>query len=149
MPNYCENVLTVLGPEAAVQRFKKKAGRHWSRDGAEPAAQEEPQVLNFHSLVPVPTRVSAATGFEAAEAWAKKNWGCKCDAVEPIIAEEHKGFLIYQFLTPWSPPIEFVQKAARQFPTLTFVLEYDEPGMRFKGIAKSHGKKHEDHCIEY
>ena len=53
----------------------------------------------------------------------------------------------YEFYTAWSPPIEFLQNVAVQWPTLLFVLEYEEPGVAFKGLAKFQGEIHEDHCI--
>ena len=43
--------------------------------------------------------------------------------------------------------MEFLQTVAMQWPTLQFVLEYEEPGMAFKGLAKFQGEMHEDHCI--
>ena len=53
----------------------------------------------------------------------------------------------YEFYTAWSPPIEFLQTVAVQWPALHFVLAYEEPGMGFKGLAKFQGEIHEDHCI--
>ena len=63
MPNWCANKLTITGPEAEVQAFKEKAVGHspWSKP--EELVNVEPNVLNFHSLVPVPDEVLAA-GYE-------------------------------------------------------------------------------------
>jgi hypothetical protein len=56
MPNWCSNKLTIAGPGPDVQEFKTKAVGHspWE----EP--EEEPDALNFHSLVPVPEEVLKA-----------------------------------------------------------------------------------------
>jgi hypothetical protein len=35
----------------------------------------------------------------------------------------------YEFSTAWSPPEQFLEKVAVQWPALQFVLEYEEPGM--------------------
>jgi len=50
MPNWCTNKLTIIGPGADVQAFKTKAvGKSpWDEPG------ENPNALNFHSLIPVP-----------------------------------------------------------------------------------------------
>ena len=56
MPNWCHNKLTIMGPEADVRSFKEKAtGRcPWLKPD-----ETEVEVLNFHSLVPVPDEVLA------------------------------------------------------------------------------------------
>jgi hypothetical protein len=61
--------------------------------------------------------------------------------------EEWEGHMEYSFDTAWSPPIEFFENLAKQWPSLTFVLQYEELGMAFKGIAKFKGDTKEDHCI--
>jgi len=64
--------------------------------------------------------------------WQTDHWGCKWD-VNGELLESHNTFLQYQFDSPWSPPIAFFEKIAKDFPTLTFELEYYEPGMGFAG----------------
>ena len=143
MPNWCSDKLTVVGLESDVQIFKEWAVGHspWLKTEGEPA------VLNFHSLVPVPEEVLKA-GYESAGCdWEKENWGCKWGAQNPTILDEWEGHVEYEFHTAWSPPIEFLGKVAVQWPALVFVLEYEEPGAAFKGLAKFRGAIHEDHCI--
>ena len=60
---------------------------------------------------------------------------------------EREGHVEYEFYTAWSPPIELLQTVAVQWPTLKFILAYEEPGMAFKGLAKFQGEIHEDRCI--
>ena len=144
MPNWCQNNLTITGPQADVRLLKEKAvGRcPWLR-----AEETEAEMLNFHSLVPVPDEVLKA-GYEAAgEDWERENWGCKWGADQTRIVDEGGTCIIYEFYTAWSPPIEFLQTLAVQWPALVFVLAYEEPGIGFKGIAKFQGDIHEDHCI--
>ena len=147
MPNWCANKLTIRGPAAEVLAFKEKAVGHspWSRP--EELVNVEPSVLNFHSLVPVPDEVLAA-GYEAAGYdWEKKNWGCMWGANDTLVVDEWERVVMYEFNTAWSPPTEFCVAVAKQWPTLVLILEYEEPGCAFKGLAKFQGEKHEDHCI--
>jgi hypothetical protein len=144
MPNWCSNKLTITGPQADVQSFKEKAAGRcpWSKP-----EETEVEVLNFHSLVPVPEEVLKA-GYEVAGYdWERANWGCKWGADETTILDEGGNCITYEFYTAWSPPIEFLQTVAVQYQQLQFILEYEEAGVGFKGLAKFRGEIHEDHCI--
>ena len=69
MPNWCLNKLTITGQQADIQAFKTKAVGHspWE------APEGEPDVLNFHSLVPVPDEVLQA-GYESVVFGQKAAW---------------------------------------------------------------------------
>jgi hypothetical protein len=118
MPNWCLNKLTVTGPEADVQAFKAKAVGHspWLQP------EGEPDVLNFHSLVPVPEEVLKAGYESAGYDWERENWGCKWGAENPTILDEWEGHVEYEFSTAWSPPEKFLQTVAVQHPKLQFIL---------------------------
>lgn len=120
MPNWCENELTVHGQEADVAQFKEKA------IGKSPWGGAEEIVLNFHSLMPIPAEVIAAGYHRRGYFWELENWGCKWGASDAELANEWEGYLVYRFLTPWSPPIAFLEKLARQWPALTFLIDYEE-----------------------
>ena len=143
MPNWCHNKLTITGPEADVQAFKERAVGHspWLKP------EGDPDVLNFHSLVPVPEEVLKAGYESAGYDWERENWGCKWGAENPTILDEWPGHVEYEFSTAWSPPDKFLQTVAVQSPALVLILEYEEPGMAYKGLAKFQGAVHEDHCI--
>ena len=143
MPNWCLNKLTITGPQADIQAFKTKAVGHspWE----EP--EGEPDALNFHSLVPVPEEVLKAGYESAGYDWEMGELGLQMGSFWSGILNEWEGRVEYEFYTAWSPPIEFLQTVAVQWPALVFVLAYEEPGVGFKGIAKFQGEIHEDHCI--
>ncbi len=146
MPNWCSNHLTVKGENEDVQRFKNQAVGHspWEQ----PPADEKSSSLNFHSLVAIPADVLQA-GYEAhGYEWEVKNWGCKWGACHCDLVDDNGCELFYSFDTAWAPPIAFLERAAKQWPALTFILEYDESGMGFKGLARFQGEEHEDHCIQ-
>lgn len=144
MPNWCSNQLRVFGPDEVVARFKEQAVGYspWGH-----VKDQEHNVLNFHSLVPVPPEILAAGYNDAGYNWEREQWGCKWGACESHLADEWEGQLHYAFDTAWSPPIPFLEKLAPQWPTLKFLLDYEELGMGFKGITKAAGAVIEDHCI--
>ena len=142
MPNWCNNQLDVYGPKADTKRFKQQAVGDSPWHQAAP-----PNVLNFHQLVPIPAEVLAAGYDDAGYNWEKANWGCKWGACHGQLVDEWAGHLIYTFDTAWALPIEFLQKLGPQWPTLTFLLAYEEGGMGFKGLCKVKGDAVEDHCI--
>src|SRR4051794_27099727 len=132
MPNWCSNQLTITGPEEDVLAFKEKAAGHspW------PEAPQELNRLNFHSLVPVPEEILGQGYREAGCDWELKNWGCKWGSCNTWIVDEDPGSIIYEFDTAWSPPLQFIATVAKQRPTLTFTLAYDEAGCCLSGIFK-------------
>ena len=145
MPNWCSNILRIFGPDEDVQRFKQQAAGSSPWEHGE---DQEQNILNFHSLVPVPPEVLSAGYDVAGWDWERINWGCKWGANEPSLTDEWEGHLAYSFETAWVPPIPFLEKLAPQWPKLTFLLDYEEMSMEFKGITKVAGHSVEDHCIE-
>ncbi|MBI5818298.1 MAG: hypothetical protein HZA88_04860 [Verrucomicrobia bacterium] len=108
---------------------------------------EQPNPLNLHCIVPVPKEVLEAGYDKAGYDWEKLNWGCKWGACNCQVVDEDAGRIVYNFDSAWCPPVEFIETAAKLWPTLTLLLEYEELGMAFKGIAKAQGEQLEDHCI--
>ena len=148
MPNWCMNKLTVRGPELDVAAFRKSAVGHppWPRQRE--AEGEKASLLNFHSLIPIPPEV-LSTGYTTGATWERENWGCTFGACETVIVDEWDDLAVYRFDTLWLPPIKLLETIAKQFPALTFLLDYDEPSHGFKGIARFKGDTIEDHRLNY
>ena len=60
MPNWCQNELQVFGPSEDLQRFKAAAVGCNTWPTADRADIEQPSVLSFHTLGPIPAEVLAA-----------------------------------------------------------------------------------------
>jgi hypothetical protein len=147
MPNWCDCHLTVKGENKEVQQFKEKAVGHSPWDT--PPPDEKPSPPNFHSLVAIPADVLQA-GYEAkGYDWECANWGSKWGACHAELVDDNGSELFYGFDSAWAPPIPFLKAVGKLWPNLMFLLEYEEPGMGFKGLAKAHGDEFEDHCIEF
>ena len=147
MPNWCNNELRVSGPNEDIAKFKLQAVGHnpWEK----PPKDEEPSKLNFHSLVPIPEHILNAGYVNTGYDWELKNWGARWGACDVELVDEGEDYLCYHFDTAWAPAVAFVSNVRLKWPTLTFVLDYDEPGMCFKGICKGQDQHFENHRIEY
>lgn len=148
MPNWCNNKLNVRGPELDVRAFRQMAIGYspWPRQRE---GEREENLLNFHNLVPIPTEVLAAGYDGAGTEWERQNWGCAYGAFETVIQDEWDNMVVYEFLTAWLPPTKFVSAVAMQYPSLILMLDYDEPGAGFKGIARFQNAREENHCLSY
>lgn len=152
MPNWCQCNLMVRGEEEDLKKFKEKAnGKN--------------TVLSLAKLAPIPIGMRFSDpikqakeekeilkkkfGTDSLNDWCITNWGTKWETDEANIDNEDEYFISYSFMTAWSPPLEGLRKASEDFPALTLMIDYDEPGGGYKGIAKIVNGKLDDHTIEY
>ena len=142
MADWCNNTLEISGPVETMAIFMEKAVGFspWRV----PETDEEPEVLNFHNLIPIPPEVLAA-GFDAAGYdWEEENWGCKWGACHAGIEEGSEGQISYFFDTAWMPPLRFIEKVSAAWPTLLFSLTYRGESTSFEGDATAQAGKLED-----
>jgi len=131
MPNWCENTLTIESTnEKDLEIFKQKS---LGKDTA----------LSLNNLVPLPKKQK-----QNWYTWRIANWGIKWNIKASINKISNNKFEYY-FDSAWSPPLAWLKKIAKMFPTITFTLEYEEPGMEFKGIAAVRGENFIDDKLEY
>jgi len=122
VPNWCSNKLIVGATnEKDLDDFVSKMGGE-DEDG-------DVREFSFNALVPRP-KTESTNWYD----WNCNNWGTKWDASEPSVYISDEDFKVdITFDTAWSPPIEWLQKVAPQFPKLQFTLLYYEGGMGFAG----------------
>jgi len=105
--------------------------------------------LSFHALYPVPddfmrfpyddsqaVEVGKKVGEErpyGGYRWESLHWGVKWGSCESELVHEEDCFLQYEFMTPWGPPTDFLERVSEDWPGLSFEMEYSEPGMGFAG----------------
>ncbi len=87
-------------------------------------------------------------GFDNWYDWRIRNWGTKWD-VQAVLEDEGDGYLDYSFQSAWSPPVEWLEKVARDYPQLSFRLEYEEEGRDFVGVATAKEGKVSNSCSDY
>ena len=70
--------------------------------------------------------------------WCIEHWGTKWGLydVEATCADFEYDRIGYTFRTAWSPPIPVIQAMSKQYPSLTFALDYFEGGMGFMGSCE-------------
>jgi hypothetical protein len=136
MPNWCTNVLRV---QEDVETSGDELYDFLTRVRGNSDGEEKESEFCLSSLVPRPEGVDWYD-------WNVKNWGTKWDISADIELQddyfdddEGGAVAIVRFDSAWSPPIEWVEKVAPMFPTLTFELRFWEGGMGFAGKYTKNG----------
>lgn len=137
MPNWCFNTLIVLGDAEDVEDFGRRM-------------QSPESPLDLSKLSPVAgTEGNSVEENEGPEGdggqIASEGQNCESDCESEDAIKFHftgrKGFgpfLMYKFVTRWSPPIDWLEDAASIFPDLQFELSYCVPEANKSGcIARS------------
>jgi len=112
MPNHCFNSLIM--PEADLQKIIQSYVRQ---------DENGENIFDFELIEPVGD----------GEGWYKQRldkWGTKWTGYDLNI-----GGSIMDFYTAWSPPIPIIKKLAELHKDMEFRLEYNEPGIAFRGVA--------------
>lgn len=157
MPNYCFNNLVIKGEEKDIKKFEKKA-------------KGKETELSLNNFIPLPEELENTTspsmpktkaektrsaklikkyGFDNWYDWKVANWGTKWD-ITAYLDLRKKGRIEYHFDSAWSPPNNAIIKIGIKYPELDFELNYEEPGMCFKGELRiSGGNVIEDNCYDY
>lgn len=130
MPNWCENHLTVTG---ATPGF-----RAWLEDGG----------FSFEKMNPVSSDAKPPTRPWTMKDACHEAWGTKWDLDENQRREVASQLIetgAAYFDTAWSPPLAAIGALSRQFPEVSFKLDYCELGMFFAGTATfQDGECHDD-----
>jgi hypothetical protein len=130
MPNCCSNTLSVSGDNAKVKSFLNNGIKNG--------------IWKMSLYFPMPIELEATTsptkepsedlikrfGYDNWYDWRIENYGAKWDA-----DSENYGDDYVHFETAWSPPLPWLQKVAKDYPELTFRLDYSEEGMQFGGTC--------------
>ena len=149
MPNHCTNYLTVSGDAKEIKRF------HEAITAGERQDHEQFRILD--NLFPTPQELrETVKGFSAnggqnpenAEKqkanmekfgvpdwyeWNCKNYGSKWSDYDGVFGQVSDNEINMVFVSAWSPIGEGIRNVSEQFPTLDFILAYEEGGMAFCG----------------
>jgi hypothetical protein len=130
MPNWCSNNLTVSGDAIKVKSFFNN-GIHngvWRMSLYFPMPIE---LENTTSPNKEPSEdLIKRFGHDNWYDWRCANYGTKWDADSDNYGDDY-----VQFETAWNPPLPWLEKVAKDYPGLTFRLDYSEEGMQFCGTC--------------
>lgn len=130
MPNWCSNALYVSGDADKVKSFFNNG------------VQDGLWKMSLYFPMPIELEVTTSPSKEPNQDlikrfghdnwydWRCENYGTKWDSDSDNYGDDY----VY-FETAWSPPLPWLQKVAKDYPELTFRIDYSEEGMQFGGVC--------------
>lgn len=144
MPNWCNNQITITGPNSVIDKIEKIVGEENSKDG----------LLNFFKQMPKELDGTTAPsssadgpqpmvdGFDNWYDWRCENWGTKWEVCEfygvdrQYLTETSEGesTISFAFDSAWSPPTDAYFNFIQENSDCSLRATYHEPGCDFMGI---------------
>ena len=138
MPNWCDNQVTITGPNSVIDKIEKIVKEEDSTNG----------LLNYMSPMPAELRDTTADGSKDEEmikkhgysdwyGWAVDNWGTKWEVCEFYGVDRQGDTISFGFSSAWSPPINayqtFLINMSEQKQDVSVKAYYYEGGCDFMG----------------
>ena len=139
MPNWCDNQVTITGPNSVIDKIEKIVSDEKDTDG----------LLNFFH--PMPKELDGTTspsssadkpqpmveGFDCWYDWRVEKWGTKWDCNEFYGVDRQGDTISFGFSSAWSPPIgayeTFIMNMSEQKQDVSVKAYYYEGGCDFMG----------------
>jgi hypothetical protein len=163
MPNWVYNTLSIMGDAATIAQIRAQVSApyeteslDWQTNQRVKAVVEQP--FSFWNIIK-PTDLDAyhdnpvthdQSGRDHWYNWNCRNWGVKWEASNPRENEEFTegdADTWYNFETAWGIPNSAMLELSRQYPTVTFELEFEEEGGWGGTMVYRNG--HEEETEEY
>lgn len=139
MPDWCDNSLIVSSND------KETLKKFFEENVVPDEGNLEFSCLSFNKSVPKPEG-------NYGNRWCIENWGTKWEA-DSSVYEMDEETLLFNFLTAWSPPIQWLEAVSKKYPDLHFELRFAEKGCGFSGYALYDNgdlqEEQEGQCGEY
>jgi hypothetical protein len=123
MANYCSNTLKVKGDVTELKHFLKRV-------------KDENDKFTLYSLLPIPEEIKI---LENQDNWKHENWGTSY-VCEDMFSSINETEVKINFESALAPPLLWIKYVAKFYDGLTFHLNYDEPGIGFKGSLNIKGE---------
>jgi hypothetical protein len=139
MPNWCDNQITITGPNSVIDKIEKIVSDEKDTDG----------LLNFFH--PMPKELDGTTspsssadkpqpmveGFDCWYDWRLEKWGTKWDCNEFYGVDRQGDTISFGFSSAWSPPInaydKFIISSSEKKQDVSIKAYYYEGGCDFMG----------------
>ena len=144
MPNWCDNQITITGPNSVIDKIEKIVKEEKNQDG----------LLNF--MKPMPKQLEDTTspsssadkpqpmveGFDNWYDWRVENWSTKWEVCEfygvdrQYLTEQSEGesTISFGFSSAWAPPINAYEKFLENNSNCFIRAYYYEGGCDFMGV---------------
>ena len=150
MPNWCNNHITITGPNKIIDKIEKivkEEGDEAFADSSEPKG-----LLQFMHPMPAELKDTTAdgskdkamiekTGYSDWYSWAVDNWGTKWEVCEFYGVDRNhlndsldESTISFSFDSAWSPPIGAYEQFLVDNENCALVARYYEGGCDFMGI---------------
>lgn len=150
MPNWCFNNLRVDGDnKASLTAFRDWLGADGfklSKIAPLPAELDGTTSPNSEPNSDASKALREKYGYDNWYDWQVANWGTKWDVEAEV--EDNDSLIFITFDSAWAPPCQAIASLAKKFPSLSFTLVYDEPGMCFAGMLTACGDDVNDNCLD-
>lgn len=162
MPNHCSNTLIVKGNSNELLAFKNSFLVNTENKASYNGIHPMPKELKA-DVSPLPKKEGETEkqykirmktykelyGADNWYDWSCNNWGTKWDVYDFYsMGDDSDTEFSCHFNSAWAPPLGWVEKAVKKFPTLSFYMEFIEEGMQFCGVASGengdYGVEHGD-----
>ena len=149
MPNWCDNQITITGPNSVIDKIEKIVSDEKNPDG----------LLNFFH--PMPKQLEDTTspsssadkpqpmveGFDNWYDWRTDNWCTKWEVNEFYGVDWHDDTISFAFSSAWAPPTgaytHFITSMAEKNLDVSLKAYYHEGGCDFAGVWDNG----DDECI--
>jgi len=135
MPNWCDNQVTITGPNSVIDTIEKIVKEEKDGNG----------LLNFMYPMPAELRDTTADGSENKElikkygysdwySWACDNWGTKWEVNEFYGVDRQGDTISFAFSSAWAPPTGAYENFISENEECSLEAKYYEGGCDFGGI---------------
>ena len=153
MPNWCNNNISITGPNSVIDKIEKIVKEEENTDLSSKEKGETPGLLQF--MAPMPKELDGTTapsssadkpqpmveGFDNWYDWRVENWGTKWELCEfygvdrQYHSEQNEGesTITFGFDSAWSPPINAYEQFLRDNEDCSLKAWYYEGGCDFMG----------------
>ena len=141
MPNWCNNSISITGPEDKIRAIWTEANREDS--GLLNAIAPMPDEVFRGNLGEAERQDCADKGIDNWYDWSVSNWGTKWDvSTEGLELSEDGTSITGWFDSAWSPPITALEFLVERHEDIEVTNYFEEPGMDFAGVFRGDGGVH-------
>ena len=142
MPNWCDNQITITGPNKVIDKIEKIVNEDNNTEGLLQFMYPMPAVLKDTTADgSTNEELVAQTGYSDWYGWATDNWGTKWDISEfygvdrQYLSEQSEGesTISFAFSSAWSPPIGAYENFLAENEECSLKAYYYEGGCDFMG----------------